>query len=245
MSLVESVFLSSQAWARKEGLSFSAYNETSSTHDHAKEEAFTDLPPFKLYLARHQTKGRGRHSNSWQDTNSGGELLSTWSYAVPTSPQPMATALIGLCLFQSVTAIWPSLKWSLKPPNDLYLGHKKLAGILVEAASLGNRFRLMAGIGVNVLSPPIPGETATHLTCDETGIGSGLDESKWHLFLKSLLDHIDLSLHQMTQSTLESSARHGLLYALNAYPGKSHDILEVSPHGDLVTEYGTIPWWKI
>jgi len=47
------------------------------------------------------------------------------------------------------------MKYSLKWPNDVLAGRKKLAGILLEAEAVAdNRLAVVAGIGTNVIAAP-------------------------------------------------------------------------------------------
>lgn len=58
----------------------------------------------------------------------------------------------GLALIEAVDAAFPGRPLILKWPNDLLLGGRKLAGILLERS--GNR--VVAGFGVNLASAPMP-----------------------------------------------------------------------------------------
>ena len=137
------------------------------------------FPPFKLYIAKHQTEGKGRHSRSWKDKGEGGELLSSWLLLLSYLPQHMTSLFVGMLLFQSLNKTWPFLNWSLKPPNDVYLGGKKVAGLLLESFSLFQKnfssmpepssalfkkqFCLIVGLGLNVFSFPSSEKKATCL----------------------------------------------------------------------------------
>lgn len=75
-------------------------------------------------------------------------------------PSPASLSLTaGLALIEAADLAAPRLPLQLKWPNDLMLGHAKLAGILLERAG----DRIVAGFGVNLASAPkIPGrETAS------------------------------------------------------------------------------------
>src|SRR5262249_28071101 len=154
-----------------------AHDETPSTNDQSKEEASSIGPEPKLYLAAHQTHGRGRGKNTWSDTGAGESLLSSWSFQLAGPAQAITGPPLGDALYRSACAIWPSLEWSLKAPNDLYLGPSKVAGLLVEAVSQGDSHRLIVGLGMNVLNHPRAIANSTHL-----GLSfgeSGLAEGEW------------------------------------------------------------------
>jgi BirA family biotin operon repressor/biotin-[acetyl-CoA-carboxylase] ligase len=56
----------------------------------------------------------------------------------------------GLALIEAVEIVAPDPALSLKWPNDLMLGHAKLAGILLERSG----DRIVAGFGVNLAGAP-------------------------------------------------------------------------------------------
>ena len=71
---MNSVFQASQDWAEQRQISYTAYDETTSTNDEAKREAADlETEPW-LYIASHQTQGRGRGKNTWLDTGAGESL---------------------------------------------------------------------------------------------------------------------------------------------------------------------------
>ena len=72
----------------------------------------------------------------------------------PHSPQPIMAPLIGLALLKSCQFVWPNLKLSLKAPNDLFLMHKKVAGLLTESIQQGDKHRLIIGLGMNINDHP-------------------------------------------------------------------------------------------
>ena len=80
----------------------------------------------------------------------------------------------------------PTLKW----PNDLYVGRRKLAGILPEARTQGETTYLAVGIGLNVTGR---GETleAPEATTLEEAAGRAVSRVR---VLQALLDRIDREL---------------------------------------------------
>src|SRR6187399_1209371 len=73
-----------------------------------------------------------------------------------TRPVPAATASAGVALAEAVaagTGLVADLKW----PNDLYIGRRKLAGILAEGAGgEGNAEAIVLGFGINVSAAAYP-----------------------------------------------------------------------------------------
>lgn len=238
---LDSVFQQTIAWAKRENISCDSFSSTASTNDFAKEQALKEILPLKLYLADSQTAGRGRKGAQWLNAEPGTTLLSSWSIQLSSPPQHIAGPLVGLALYRAVQHLWPNLNWSLKPPNDLYLGPNKIAGILLETVSAGALHRLIIGLGFNILSHPKEVSGATHLT-SEDGLGSKIKAIKWDNFLSKWLDELNLIPSFIVQSELTEDTRHQLLKALNSYPHKTDVYLEISPQGDLITESKTLSW---
>jgi BirA family biotin operon repressor/biotin-[acetyl-CoA-carboxylase] ligase len=102
-----------------------------------------------------QTGGRGRRGKSW--VSPPGNLYASLLLTEPSPPAiaPQLSFVTGLAVHDAVVACAPGLASSvkLKWPNDLLLGGRKLAGLLIEAESQP-QFSVAIGIGVNCVSHP-------------------------------------------------------------------------------------------
>jgi BirA family biotin operon repressor/biotin-[acetyl-CoA-carboxylase] ligase len=110
-----------------------------------------------LLVARQQTAGRGRLGRSWlSQAPSGDQELAclTFSLGLPMAPRDWSglSLAVGLSLAQS---LHPDLR--LKWPNDLWWQGRKLAGILIETANLGDTRYAVIGVGINLLEPQAAG----------------------------------------------------------------------------------------
>ena len=98
-----------------------------------------------ILAARHQTAGRGRQARRWE-TDAGKTLTASLflSADIPLSKTPSLTFALALAIrqFLSDSQISASLKW----PNDLLVGGKKIAGILTQNAQPG----VIIGFGLNL-----------------------------------------------------------------------------------------------
>ena len=121
-------------------------SSTNSTNSLAKEMlAKGEWPQGEHFLyAGYQTAGRGQTGNSWE-SEEGKNLLC--SILLPPNKNlyflniAVSVAVIRL-LDEQLTIKWP---------NDIYWKDKKLAGILLENAIIGNEVKYaIAGIGLNV-----------------------------------------------------------------------------------------------
>jgi BirA family biotin operon repressor/biotin-[acetyl-CoA-carboxylase] ligase len=138
-----------------------------STNHWLREEARRGAPGWTVAIAARQTAGRGRLERPW-DSGPGGLYLSV---LVPLAVQPSRAGLVSLAVGVAVAEALegfgtsPLLKW----PNDVQIGGKKVAGLLLEVFSQGPELEsAVVGVGVNV-GNDLPSElraTATTLALE-------------------------------------------------------------------------------
>jgi BirA family biotin operon repressor/biotin-[acetyl-CoA-carboxylase] ligase len=112
-----------------------------------------EAPEAILLVAEHQNAGRGRLGRQWQ-SQAGASL--TFSLGLPLQPANWSglSLAVGVSLAESLEPAngqAPTLQ--LKWPNDLWLGQRKLGGILVETANWGDQRYVVIGVGLNVTQP--------------------------------------------------------------------------------------------
>jgi BirA family biotin operon repressor/biotin-[acetyl-CoA-carboxylase] ligase len=134
------------------------YKAIGSTNDRALELAREGVPHGALVVADEQTRGRGRAGRSWI-TRPGTGL----AFSLLIRPGDGALALHSLSLnVLGALAVVEQLKArggdaSIKWPNDVLLKGRKVAGILTEAAWLGEKLECaVLGIGINVRPESVP-----------------------------------------------------------------------------------------
>jgi BirA family biotin operon repressor/biotin-[acetyl-CoA-carboxylase] ligase len=158
-----------------------------STNDEAARLARAGARHGTIVTARAQRAGRGREGRAWASPLDAGLYLS--AVVRPPLPlvdvPPMTLAIgIGLCDAVRATGAPAQLKW----PNDALVHGKKLAGVLVEAHSQGNRLEsVIVGIGVNLAGEPPPEVAATAITLEQAAGAKVAREA----FLDSLLVHVE------------------------------------------------------
>lgn len=235
-------FITSQ-WAENNHLYVSYSASLNSTNALAKEEAFsekTDEEPLCLYLADHQTAGRGRNANTWTDARTGSSLLSSWAFLLTSKPQPTTSCLVGLALYRACSTTWPFLAWNLKAPNDIYIGEKKVAGILLENIAQGTEVRLIAGIGMNFTAAPESVEKATCLI-EELPQGVPLLGQDYLAFLDRLLFELTDAVSHCDEP-LSSTDQMSLLTALNQHPLLAEKYTGMESDGSLLIGDKKIHW---
>jgi biotin-[acetyl-CoA-carboxylase] ligase BirA-like protein len=104
-----------------------------------------------IALAEHQTEGRGRLGRTWIDVPGQGLLFSV----LLTPPPPVARWPELTLAAAKAVAEAIGEEATIKHPNDVLVGGRKVAGILAEASE-----RVVLGVGINVDSAPWPGSGA-------------------------------------------------------------------------------------
>ena len=100
--------------------------------------------PQKFIYAGYQTAGRGQTGNGWESEADKNLLCSI--LLPPDKNLYFLNIAVGVALLRVIGEDF-TIKW----PNDIYWGDKKVAGILVENAIIGSEIRYsIAGIGLNV-----------------------------------------------------------------------------------------------
>lgn len=175
--------------------------ETGSTNDDALAAARAGGASGSVFLADHQTQGRGRRGKTWlaapgqhllfsillrevQPPAGAGSDGSAARDAAGVSAGAGVGALtlaVGLGVREALAAragVALSVPLRLKWPNDVLAGTRKLAGILCEGQFVGSRLdAVVIGIGINVRHASYPPELADQVACLEAlGVsGAGLE----------------------------------------------------------------------
>jgi BirA family biotin operon repressor/biotin-[acetyl-CoA-carboxylase] ligase len=153
----------------------SLHQDISSTNDLALEAARQGAPHGSCWMAERQLGGRGRREvdgarRTWFSP-AGVNLYMSILVKNRLAPE-QATTLTLAAAVGAHTAIASALEEHagdllIKWPNDLYLGARKLSGILSEGVLLGGRLdAVIIGVGVNVNLPAsaLPADLADQAT---------------------------------------------------------------------------------
>lgn len=178
-------------------------DECDSTNDDAARLARAGARHGTVVIARAQRRGRGREGRAWASPPDAGLYLS--AVVRPPLPlvdvPPMTLAIgIGLCDAVRESGAPAMLKW----PNDALVHGKKLAGVLVETHSQGNRLdAVIVGIGVNLAAGALPPELAATAITLEQGAGAPIDRAA---FIARLLVHVERWIERYVASGLPAIA---------------------------------------
>ncbi|NJB84607.1 BirA family biotin operon repressor/biotin-[acetyl-CoA-carboxylase] ligase [Lewinella marina] len=136
-------------------------------------QALTDgeaLPSGAVYLTDEQTAGRGQGSNGWHATPGDNLTLS-----VLCRPDHLSVDRVFSLTEAAALAVAATVRRFLAParrgevtvkwPNDVYVGDRKVAGILIQNGLRGNQVQwAVVGIGLNVNEVDFPPEIEDNAT---------------------------------------------------------------------------------
>jgi len=121
-----------------------------STNAYLRSQTPPRAANLSVAVANEQTAGRGRGDNRWHSPP-GGLWLSV-AYTFEAQPEKLSalTLALGAQLAEKLRELGVTdvaLKW----PNDLFVGDRKLGGILVETTASGKG--VVCGVGINLATP--------------------------------------------------------------------------------------------
>ena len=120
---------------------------TDSTNARARQLAVAGAPHGTLVTATEQSAGRGRQGRVWS-APAGRALLCSLVVREPPRLLPLAAGVAVAEVVEVVGARGPARDAQIKWPNDVLVGRRKVAGILVEGRP--QEGWAVVGIGVNV-----------------------------------------------------------------------------------------------
>jgi BirA family biotin operon repressor/biotin-[acetyl-CoA-carboxylase] ligase len=131
-----------------------------STMTEAARLAVSGAPHGSVVIADEQTAGVGRFGRHWLSESESGIYCSIL-LRLPLEPAslPIVTLALGLAAAEAIeltTGIDCDLRW----PNDVLIRERKVAGILAQLHDIC----IVAGIGINVNQPELPGDLRTPAT---------------------------------------------------------------------------------
>ena len=138
----------------------SVFEQIDSTNEFLKNQSET-IDGW-LAVAETQTAGKGRRGRKWID-NPGENLLFSIGYIPKNETNISVIPLLGSL---SVHRILKRVigECSIKWPNDVLAGNKKISGLLLESKYLGDEIRVVIGIGLNVNQSRFDGEISDTAT---------------------------------------------------------------------------------
>lgn len=183
------------------------FSELQSTNSYLKEN-YQGKPQFTVVTADFQTAGRGQRGNSWESERGKNLLFSMLFYptvAIPPMQQFQISKAVAVGTVEALEELLQGVEHPevcIKWPNDIYIGNRKVAGILIEN-SLAGADRIdhsIIGIGLNVnqrefrSNAPNPGSLIQYLG----------EETDLVALTVSLRDHLAARLTAMADGELDA-----------------------------------------
>lgn len=164
----------------RQGIAY--FPQTDSTNLRARQLAAEGAPEGTLVVAETQLQGRGRRGRGWHSP--AGEGIYASLILRPRIQPQEATQLVLLAAVAVAEALLASaeLPFTIKWPNDILVGGKKIAGILLEMSLETERVdHVVIGLGLNV-NPPAGG-----LPPELAGIATSLGAAAGRTFSRAEL----------------------------------------------------------
>ena len=144
----------------------------------------------------YQTAGRGCGTNTWESERGKNLLFSMLIHPmdIAANEQFRITEAVSVALCQTLQA-YINNKVEIKWPNDIYVGDKKICGILIENRLQGNTIKeSIIGIGLNVNQTTFKSDAPNPVSMRQlTGKETDLEE-----LLQAFLRAFDVTYHSKT-----------------------------------------------
>jgi len=168
-----------------------------STNNYATARMYAeDWQEGSVVQASFQTSGKGQPGNHWESEENQNLLCSIILKPsfLPIRDQFLISKVISLSVLNMLESYTTGvmIKW----PNDLYVGQKKISGILIENSILGNKIEYsIVGIGLNINQLKFTSNAPNPVSISQLighfyNVDRLLDEllvwvERWYLILKS------------------------------------------------------------
>ena len=215
-----------------------------STNTLAKEMAAQGAKEGTVLIALEQTEGLGRMGRSFYSPQSSGIYFSIiLRPKLKLEDALLITTATAVAVSQAIETVAgkpSSIKWV----NDIYLGEKKVCGILTEASlnfESGSLEYAVVGIGINVDTKDFPEEissVAGSLFCEKPK-----DSPITSILVAEVLNNISKCMKSMTDKTyLEEYRRRSFLIGKDILVLKGKDTfyakaIEIDEKARLIVEY--------
>lgn len=172
-----------------------------------------ELPHGYCISADFQTAGHGQATNHWESEDGKNLLFSLLlrPSVIPASEQFVITEIVTLAIINALQD-YIRQRITIKWPNDIYVGDKKLCGILIENALCGPVIdTCIVGIGININQELFTSDAPNPISLKQL---NGRDNDKEEIFeeiyqniLRYYDYYADMSDRFNCQSTVLSDAQ--------------------------------------
>jgi BirA family biotin operon repressor/biotin-[acetyl-CoA-carboxylase] ligase len=172
--------------------------EITSTNDELLRRGEAGAPEGTLLFAESQTAGRGQFQRPWSSAAGLGLWFSLLlRLPINDTTIPSLSAFAAVALVNTLQKLGIS-DYGIKAPNDVLIGGRKVAGILVETRPGRNPFAVIGmGLNVNHASQDFPEELKERATSLAMAAGAPLDRT---IVASALITELGKSADQMRHS---------------------------------------------
>lgn len=159
-----------------------------------------------IVIAEEQTGGMGRLGRAWVSPGGGIWLTIILKPRIPVERAIMLTMVGSIATVRAIkkiTGLGALIKW----PNDIFIGRKKVGGIITELSAEGSVIHhCLVGIGIDVNIPleELPPQLRTSVTSLSAELGRSVDRV---MLLAALLKEFELRYLQLEAMEYESILR--------------------------------------
>ena len=233
---------------------FLMLEETNSTNSFLKDYLSNNTPKGNILVStNHQTAGKGQNGSSWfSDANKNATLSIGFVDLDALAPEIFyfnkTIALATRATLSQFCSTAATIKW----PNDIYVGQKKIGGILIEniIGPAGKIKQIIAGIGINInqeaFPKDIPNPTSVYIEESKTVALNDLIEVLIENVkaYKELFDHKDFEkidslyhefLYQKGESKNYLDIKNGLVFEGRIQRVNASGSLEIIKNDDWLT----------
>lgn len=129
-----------------------------STQKYIKENSIKNMPNGTIVIADTQSSGIGTQGRKWFTGDNNENIAMSFVLYPETDIKKFSnlTKLIAECIINTVKKLY-GYELKIKVPNDIICNEKKIAGILTESSSIGEKVKkIIIGIGFNVNQMEFP-----------------------------------------------------------------------------------------
>lgn len=217
--------------------------QVSSTNDYMLENIQSGVikEEGSVVVTNYQTAGKGLDKNKWESETGKNLLFSILLKPsfLPADQQFQLTKIISLAIHDFVRNYLPNERIKVKWPNDIFVGNKKIAGILISNTIKGKEImHTVVGVGININQQTFGSEIL-----NPTSLWHYLyTDLKIDFCLKNVLSHIQKRYEQLKNNdTYQINFDYKkALYRLNDFNLFKYKETVISARIVGVTEYGQI-----
>jgi len=174
------------------------FNSIDSTNLEATRQ-LADAPEGSVWAAHYQTTGRGQRTHTWESEAGKNLLFSLLLHPhwLPAGDQFYISKAVSLGVYDFL--LTKGIRAKIKWPNDILVGDKKIAGILIEHHLSGNALTAsVIGVGININQEQF-GDDVPNATSYKLETGRSLDVCE---ALPDIVSHILHHYRRLEQGQL-------------------------------------------